>query len=129
VNRTAVIERLRLGRAVALEVAGSGGDRRAFLYIQPRIDESVAKLVHADGLLEPSLIRKVPNADVVARYDVTHVEMNPGWEVYPFDSDQYVFERHDLTFATLQDLEHALHAQWGCELQAFRLPHVVDHPF
>ncbi len=75
------------------------------------------------------MIRNVPNEDIVNAYDVTYTELKPGWEQYPDDWDLYLFERRTFSFATLTDLEVALRSEWGRELQEFRLPGDVDHPF
>lgn len=127
-NRLQAIERLKLGRALALEVPGALAGQRAFVFIRPQIDQGKVVPVSADWSIEPSVRRNVPNQDVVREYEVAYTELKPGWETSD-DWEDSVFQRDEFAYATVAELEAALRARWGRELQEFRLPHDVDHPF
>lgn len=127
--RLQVLGRLELGRSVGLEVPAAADGHRAFIFIDPVVDPTRGQVTVSDPMVEPQVRRVLPNADVIDRYRVTRRELRPGWENVPDDWDLYLVAEVKDEFKSLEALENALHDRWGIQLEWFKHPGEVDHPF
>lgn len=127
-NRTQVIERLKLGRNVEAELHNDCIGVRTFIEVRPIVDEHRGTLQMAGPGAEPQLVRRVANEDVIREYKIRRCSLRPGWEAYENDWDHFLLEQVWSTCNTIDDLETTLFQQFDISLEELCLPGTTDSP-
>jgi hypothetical protein len=127
-SRMQIIESLKLGRNVEVEIRKSCIGARTFLEIWPVVGGCRGTLQIAEPGTERRLVRKVCNADVIREYRIRRCSLRPGWETNENDWDHFLLEEAWTTCITIADLETTLLEQFDIKLEELRLPGATDSP-
>jgi hypothetical protein len=113
---------------VEAEAIPDHAGRRIFVEIRPMLSSHDASFQPNDGHSEPLLVRGAPNIDVIEGYRVRHCTLNQGWERFPDDWDHYEYEQTRYEYSSIEELELALHKNFGLVLSSFQIPGNTESP-